>query len=163
MRSGHISGSINTPFASLLNEDGTLKANEQLRAIFEERKVEVNKFTINSCGSGVTACIVDLALRILGNEHKTKVYDGSWSEYGRVEEPKLSAKKEFGEADVGITRFLTEGLTALPCAIKHRYSDFIVNEIDKHGEVVWFVSELGNQTKWKQENIKETLPESVLD
>ena len=142
MRSGHITNSINTPFASLLNENGTLKTNEQLRAFFDENGVDINKFTINSCGSGVTACVVDLALRILGNEHKTKVYDGSWSEYGKVEEP--TVKKQFGEADVGIARFLTEGLTALPCAIKHRYSDFIVNEIDKHGEVVWFVSELGN-------------------
>jgi hypothetical protein len=72
-------------------------------------------------------------------------------------------KKQYGEEDVGIARFLSEGLTALPSAIKHRYSDFIVNEIDKKGEVTWFKSELENQTRWKSENIKETLPESVLD
>ena len=45
--------------------------------------------------------------------------------------------------------------------MKHRYSDFIVNEIDLNGDVVWFRSELDNQNKWKVCNIRETLPEDI--
>lgn len=50
--------------------------------------VEVNPAvsTINSCGSGVTACIVDLGLRLMGST-TTRVYDGSWAEYSKVPEP----------------------------------------------------------------------------
>ena len=47
--------------------------------------------------------------------------------------------------------------------MKHRYSDFIVNEIDMNGDVVWFRSELDNQTKWKNENIRETLPADLVN
>jgi hypothetical protein len=47
--------------------------------------------------------------------------------------------------------------------VKHRYSDFIVNEIDENGEVVWFRSELNNQTKWKTENMRQTLPANVVE
>lgn len=45
--------------------------------------------------------------------------------------------------------------------MKHRYSDFIVNEIDLNGDVVWFRSELDNQNKWKVSNIRETLPADI--
>ena len=50
--------------------------------------MKVNNYarTINSCGSGITACIVDLALRIQGSTN-TCVYDGSWAEYGKIPEP----------------------------------------------------------------------------
>lgn len=49
-------------------------------------EVDANVPTINSCGSGITACIVDLALRLMGST-TTRVYDGSWAEYGSVPEP----------------------------------------------------------------------------
>ena len=51
--------------------------------------------TINSCGSGVTACTVDLALRLMENE-KSSVYDGSWSEYGAVPEPDFDQGSKYG-------------------------------------------------------------------
>ena len=61
----------------------------------------------------------------------------------------------FGEEHVGIELFYTdtkevkdEGLVALNCAFKHRFNDFIVNEIDTEGEVVWFKPETDLQ-KWK--------------
>ena len=47
--------------------------------------------------------------------------------------------------------------------MKHRYSDFIVNEIDMNGDVVWFRSELDNQNKWKTQNIRETLPADLVN
>jgi len=81
MRSGHISGSKNLPFADLVNaETGELKEDKELALILREKGIDTTKDTINSCGSGVTACILDLALRINGAE-RSSIYDGSWSEY----------------------------------------------------------------------------------
>ncbi|GAA5216383.1 sulfurtransferase [Corallincola platygyrae] len=80
MRSGHMPGAKNLPFASLLNADGTLKPIEQLRPLFEPQAGDAEKF-IFSCGSGVTACILALVAELLGH-HSLTVYDGSWSEWG---------------------------------------------------------------------------------
>lgn len=87
-RGGSIKNSINVPFTALLDADGTLKSNDELAGIFESRGVDLAKSQVTSCGSGVTACVVDLALRVSGHEH-ARMYDGSWSEYGSVEEPKF--------------------------------------------------------------------------
>lgn len=81
MRSGHIPGAVNVPFNNLLNQDGTFKAKDDLRAIFESAGVSAEKPVVASCGSGVTACVVYLALQMLGHRHLS-VYDGSWSEWG---------------------------------------------------------------------------------
>ena len=81
LRSGHIPGSRNVPFASLLNADGTLKPAAELRAIFAGAGVDTGKPVVASCGSGVTAGVVALALAILGRAD-TAVYDGSWTEWG---------------------------------------------------------------------------------
>ncbi|ARC87335.1 3-mercaptopyruvate sulfurtransferase [Rhodovulum sp. MB263] len=81
LRPGHIPGSKNVPFASLLNADGTMKSPEALRAVFEAAGVDLRKPVITSCGSGVTAAILSLALEVIG--HRThSLYDGSWSEWG---------------------------------------------------------------------------------
>jgi thiosulfate/3-mercaptopyruvate sulfurtransferase len=81
LRSGHIPGSRNVPFASLLNADGTLKAAVELRSIFAAAGVDVARPVVATCGSGVTAGVVALALAVLGRPHAA-VYDGSWSEWG---------------------------------------------------------------------------------
>jgi len=99
LRSGNISGSQNVPFQELLNqEDGTFKSDKDLAKIFKDKNIDTTVNTINSCGSGVTACIVDMALRIMGAE-KTAIYDGSWTEYGQVDEPdfKQGAKQGWDE------------------------------------------------------------------
>ena len=62
LRSGHIPGSRNVPFASLLNADGTLKPAAELRAIFAKAGVDPGKPVVASCGSGVTAGVIALAL-----------------------------------------------------------------------------------------------------
>lgn len=69
----------------------------------------------------------------------------------------------FGEKEAGIQEYLTpaKDQVAFTCSMKHRYSDFIVNEIDLNGDVVWFRSELDNQNKWKVSNIRETLPADI--
>lgn len=84
LRSGRIPGSKNVPFASLLNEDGTMKDEAGLRAAFEAGGVEIDRPVITSCGSGVTAAILLLALERLG-ARMTALYDGSWSEWGASE------------------------------------------------------------------------------
>ncbi len=85
LRAGHIPGSKNVHYASLLNADGTMKGLDELRAIFAAAEVDVNRRTITTCGSGVTAAIVMLALTRLGNAD-VALYDGSWTEWGQFEQ-----------------------------------------------------------------------------
>jgi thiosulfate/3-mercaptopyruvate sulfurtransferase len=81
LRSGHIPGSRNVPFTSLLNPDGTLKPATALRQIFASAGVNPEKPVVSSCGSGVTAGVIALALAVLGRPDAA-VYDGSWTEWG---------------------------------------------------------------------------------
>jgi len=81
LRAGHIPSARNVPFASLLNADGTMKAAAELRQIFKAAKVDPDRPVVASCGSGVTAGVIALALAILGRPDAA-VYDGSWSEWG---------------------------------------------------------------------------------
>jgi thiosulfate/3-mercaptopyruvate sulfurtransferase len=81
LRSGRIPGSRNVPYASLLNPDGTLKPAAELRGIFAAAGVEPEKPVVASCGSGVTAGVIALALAVLGRGDAA-VYDGSWTEWG---------------------------------------------------------------------------------
>lgn len=85
LRSGHIPGSKNVPFATVLNPDGTMKAAADLIAVFEAAGIDLTKPAITTCGSGVTAAILSLALERIG--HRTHaLYDGSWSEWGMYED-----------------------------------------------------------------------------
>lgn len=80
MRSGHITGSKNLPFGELIDANGCLKSDAELAKIFESKGIDPKKPTVNSCGSGVTACILDLGLSVMGGQ-KSAIYDGSWTEY----------------------------------------------------------------------------------
>ena len=81
LRSGHIPGSMNVPFTELLNDDKTMKSVDETRAIFEAAGVDLTKPITTSCGSGITACVLTLALHRLGHT-RNAVYDGSWVEWG---------------------------------------------------------------------------------
>jgi thiosulfate/3-mercaptopyruvate sulfurtransferase len=81
LRSGHIPGSCNVPFGSLLNADNTMKSPQDLRAVFEAAGVDLTKPAITTCGSGVTAAVLSLALERIGKTDYA-LYDGSWSEWG---------------------------------------------------------------------------------
>lgn len=81
VRPGHIPGAINLPYARLLNPDGTMLPVDQLRAVVQEAGIDMTKPVVNSCGSGVTAAIVFLALHRLGHK-AVSLYDGSWAEWG---------------------------------------------------------------------------------
>ncbi|HCQ0464463.1 TPA: 3-mercaptopyruvate sulfurtransferase [Escherichia coli] len=80
LRRGHIPGAFNVPWTELVRE-GELKTTDELDAIFFDRGVSYDKPIIVSCGSGVTAAVVLLALATL-DVPNVKLYDGAWSEWG---------------------------------------------------------------------------------
>ncbi|HUF86198.1 MAG TPA: 3-mercaptopyruvate sulfurtransferase [Thermohalobaculum sp.] len=81
LRAGHIPGAKNLHYASLLNPDGTMKGPDALRRLFEAAGVDLTRPVVTSCGSGVTAAILTLALHRLGHT-RNALYDGSWAEWG---------------------------------------------------------------------------------
>jgi len=81
MRSGHIPGSANLPYTELLAADQTLLAPEALRARLAAAGVNGSRPVVTSCGSGVTATILTLAMVLAGLPNGA-VYDGSWTEWG---------------------------------------------------------------------------------
>ncbi len=80
LRSGHIPGSLNVPVSSLTT-DGKMRPANELKTVFTEAGVDLGQPIVTSCGSGVTASTVALALRIAG-AGEVAVYDGSWTEWG---------------------------------------------------------------------------------
>ena len=89
LRSGHIPGSKNVPFGDVLNPDGTMKSPADLRAVFEGAGVDLKKPAITSCGSGVTAAVLSLALERIGHRNHA-LYDGSWAEWGMYDDLKVA-------------------------------------------------------------------------
>lgn len=83
LRSGHMPGAANVPFDQIVAPDGTLRPAEDLTAIFEAAGVDLDHPIVTTCGSGVTASVLALALARLGRD-RTAVYDGSWSEWGAL-------------------------------------------------------------------------------
>ena len=81
MRSGHIPGSANVPYTDLLNADGTFRPVSEIKVLFAKAGVDGSRPLVTSCGSGVTACILTLGLRLAGLPEGA-VYDGSWTEWG---------------------------------------------------------------------------------
>lgn len=81
VRSGHMPGAKNLPFSSLLDGDA-LKPADQLSAIFTDAGIAPETRVITSCGSGVTAAVLSLALEVIGSRAH-RLYDGSWSEWGK--------------------------------------------------------------------------------
>lgn len=81
MRGGHIPGSLNMPFTELFKADRTLKPRDELRRLFEGAGVDLGRPIITTCGSGVTASSLALALHLIGRDD-VAVYDGSWAEWG---------------------------------------------------------------------------------
>lgn len=84
LRSGHMPGALNLPFGRLIEQD-RLKDAANLEAEFASAGIDPRRPVIASCGSGLTACILSLALAATGHG-ASPVYDGSWSEWGGREE-----------------------------------------------------------------------------
>ncbi|RAK61207.1 3-mercaptopyruvate sulfurtransferase [Phenylobacterium hankyongense] len=81
LRSGHMPGACNVPWGPLVNADGTLKSAAELRETFEAGGVDLTGPIVTTCGSGVSAALLALALARLGRDD-VPVYDGSWTEWG---------------------------------------------------------------------------------
>lgn len=80
MRSGHMPGARNVP-ASSLSRNGSLLPVEELRTALEKAGIDLSKPVVTSCGSGVTAAVISLALASVGHTDN-RLYDGSWAEWG---------------------------------------------------------------------------------
>jgi thiosulfate/3-mercaptopyruvate sulfurtransferase len=85
LRLGHIPGSSNVPWQTMLNPDGTMKAPDALRAVFDGAGVDLSKPVITTCGSGVSAAILSLGLERMGHRNHA-LYDGSWAEWGMYDD-----------------------------------------------------------------------------
>jgi len=91
MRSGHMPGARNVPVMSL-SQNGELKDLDALKEVFEQAGVDLAKPVVTSCGSGLTAAVITLALQSLGHNDNL-LYDGSWSEWGsRADTPVETGK-----------------------------------------------------------------------
>ena len=87
LRAGHIPGSLNLPIGDILdNKTGRLKSADELATLFAVAGLTMDKPAVTTCGSGVTAAGLTLALAILGKTD-IRLYDGSWSEWGASDAP----------------------------------------------------------------------------
>ena len=90
IRSGHIPGALNLPYNNLFDAaTGTMKPLDELRKAFALAGVDTAKPIVTSCGSGVSAAVLTLALYRLGVENAA-LYDGSWSEWGKADGPAIA-------------------------------------------------------------------------
>jgi len=89
LRSGHIPGARNIHYATLLTENGTLRSPDRLRAVMAAAGVDLARPVITTCGSGVTAAIINLALERIGHRNHA-LYDGSWAEWGMYGDLKVA-------------------------------------------------------------------------
>ncbi|MEM6536321.1 MAG: sulfurtransferase [Pseudomonadota bacterium] len=85
LRSGAIPGSINLPYKDLITDNGYLKPMEQIKSLLGEIGISEDSKVISTCGSGVSASILILAMEAIGWSNHM-LYDGSWAEWGQPDE-----------------------------------------------------------------------------
>ncbi|MFT3964412.1 MAG: 3-mercaptopyruvate sulfurtransferase [Sphingobium sp.] len=79
--SGHMPGARNLPYSRFFHADGTWKRGDELKALFTEAGIDLDRPMITTCGSGITAAVVLFGAALLGKSD-VSLYDGSWSEWG---------------------------------------------------------------------------------
>ncbi len=88
LRAGRIPGSYNVPFNTLLNDNGTLKNDAELTQIMQGSGLDLARPVITTCGSGISAAVLCLALSKIGHKDHS-MYDGSWAEWGMYDDLKI--------------------------------------------------------------------------
>ena len=106
LRSGHIPGSTCVHYRALLNDDGTMKSVSELKAVFENAGADLSRPVITTCGSGVTAAILNLGLERLGHRQHA-LYDGSWGRMGHVWRPESGHGMSVQKAGTKISYTIT--------------------------------------------------------
>lgn len=99
LRSGHMPGASSVPF-SLLVEGGSLKSLADIEDVFRQRQLDLSGDVVTTCGSGVTAAVISLALESIGHKDHA-LYDGSWAEWGQHGETPVVL------GPVGVTKLAT--------------------------------------------------------
>ena len=84
LRSGSIKNSFCLPFGELINDDHTFVNKDKISERFKSLNFDYSKNLVFSCGSGVTASVLALAYSIINDKYMPTIYDGSWSEYGKI-------------------------------------------------------------------------------
>jgi len=92
IRSGHMPGAKNVP-ALMLSENGELLSKDRLRQVISDAGIDLSRSVVTSCGSGITAAAITLALETLGHTDN-RLYDGSWTEWGGLADTPVVTGKE---------------------------------------------------------------------
>lgn len=92
LRGGHMPGARNVPSASL-SENGELLPVEKLKSVLEGAGLDLSKPVVTTCGSGVTAAVITLALNSIGHGDN-RLYDGSWTEWGGLSDTPVVQGKD---------------------------------------------------------------------
>ncbi len=96
---GHIPGSLNLPFQQLFADDGTYRQPDELRDLFTETGIDLNRPVTTTCGSGVTASALLFAMHLIGKDD-TALYDGSWLDWGSdPDTPKAAQPQQDDKGD----------------------------------------------------------------
>jgi thiosulfate/3-mercaptopyruvate sulfurtransferase len=92
MRGGHMPGAKNLPYG-VFSDNGRFKSLEALKAEFDKAGIDLESPVTTTCGSGVTAAVITLALTSLGHSDAT-LYDGSWSEWGSLADTPVATGRD---------------------------------------------------------------------
>lgn len=116
LRSGHMPGAHSTPALAFV-ESGKLRKNREIRALFEASGLDLDRPVVTSCGSGVTAATLSLALASIGHGDNS-LYDGSWAEWGKPGDTPVVLGAASGRAAAkGPERTLTAHITELAMSV----------------------------------------------
>lgn len=112
LRSGHMPGASSVPFNLLIN-NGSLKSPAEIEDVFRQQRLDLTGDVVTTCGSGVTAAVISLALESIGHKDHA-LYDGSWAEWGQPgDTPVVLGSVSTAKITTPVRRFLKARITQL--------------------------------------------------